>query len=284
MPDVDQKNEPSNQPGLDADLALVTEVALEAGQLALSWLKHGAKVWEKSPNNPVTEADIAVNDLIRKRLSSARPDYGWLSEETKDNPANRTQARIFVVDPIDGTKAFVKGEPGFCVSIARLEGNQPVVGVVYNPMTEELLSARLGGGAKLNGQPIRVTDKTDIACRMVGQPDVFRGRSGDLWPGVELITPMPNALAYRIALVAMGRWDAAVALNDKNDWDLAAAVLILAEAGGVATDRHGEPFVFNRASVIQAGVIAAGPKLHALVMERVSELIRRYLSQTGARP
>jgi myo-inositol-1(or 4)-monophosphatase len=284
LPDVDQKNEPSNQPGLDADLALVTEVALEAGQLALSWLKHGAKVWEKSPNNPVTEADIAVNDLIRKRLSSARPDYGWLSEETKDNPANRTQARIFVVDPIDGTKAFVKGEPGFCVSIARLEGNQPVVGVVYNPMTEELLSARLGGGAKLNGQPIRVTDKTDIACRMVGQPDVFRGRSGDLWPGVELITPMPNALAYRIALVAMGRWDAAVALNDKNDWDLAAAVLILAEAGGVATDRHGEPFVFNRASVIQAGVIAAGPKLHALVMERVSELIHRYLSQTGARP
>jgi myo-inositol-1(or 4)-monophosphatase len=280
LPDV----EPSHQPSLDADLALVTDVAREAGQLALSWLKHGARVWEKSPNNPVTEADIAVNDLIRKRLSAERPDYGWLSEETKDNPANRTQARTFVVDPIDGTKAFVKGEPGFCVSIARLEGNQPVVGVIYNPMTEELLAARLGGGAKLNGRPIHVTTKTGLACRMVGQPDVFKGRARDLWPDVELISPMPNALAYRIALVAMGKWDAAVALNNKNDWDLAAAVLILSEAGGVATDRHGERFVFNRQSVIQAGVIAAGPRLHALVMEKVSELIRRYMSQSGARP
>jgi myo-inositol-1(or 4)-monophosphatase len=284
LPDADPSNGQSSEPSLDADLALVSEVALEAGQLALSWLKHGAKVWEKSPDNPVTEADIAVNDLIRKRLSAERPDYGWLSEETKDNAANRTQARTFVVDPIDGTKAFVKGEPGFCVSIARLEGDTPVVGALFNPMTDELLTARLGGGAKLNGQPIHVTDKRDLACRMVGQPDVFRGPARDLWPDVELIDPMPNALAYRVALVAMGRWDAAVALNNKNDWDLAAAVLILSEAGGVATDRHGERFVFNRASVIQAGVIAAGPKLHALVMEKVAELIRRYLSQSGARP
>jgi myo-inositol-1(or 4)-monophosphatase len=280
---------PDAEANLDADLVLVTDVVREAGQLALSWLKHGAKVWEKSPDNPVTEADIAVNDLIRKRLSAARPDYGWLSEETKDNPANRTQARTFVVDPIDGTKAFVKGEPGFCVSIARLEGGRPVVGALFNPLTDELLTARLGGGARLNGQPIHVTGKGEIACRMIGQPDVFRGRFRDLWPGVELIDPMPNAVAWRIALVAMGRWDAAVALNDKNDWDLAAAVLILSEAGGAATDRHGEPFVFNRApsiktGVTQAGVIAAGPKLHALVMESVSELIRRYVSQTGARP
>ncbi|MEP7209785.1 MAG: 3'(2'),5'-bisphosphate nucleotidase CysQ [Alphaproteobacteria bacterium] len=281
MPDAEPQKEPSTQPSLDDDLALVTDVAREAGALSLTWLKQGAKVWEKSPNNPVTEADIAVNDLIRKRLSAERPDYGWLSEETKDNPANRTQSRTFVVDPIDGTKAFVKGEPGFCVSIARLEGNRPVVGALFNPLTDELLAARLGGGAKLNGQPIRVTDRNDIACRMVGQPDVFQGRFRDLWPGVELIDPMPNALAYRVALVAMGRWDAAVALNDKNDWDLAAAVLILSEAGGVATDRHGESFVFNRASVTQAGVIAAGPKLHALVMDGVSELIRRYVSQSG---
>ena len=150
MPDA----EPDTQLSLDADLALVTEVALEAGRLSLRWLKRGARVWEKSPNNPVTEADIAVNDLIRKRLGSARPGYGWLSEETKDNPANRLQARTFVVDPIDGTKAFVKGEPGFCVSIARLEGCRPVVGALFNPLTEEMLSAKKGGGAHLNGQPI----------------------------------------------------------------------------------------------------------------------------------
>src|SRR5579871_4280923 len=140
---------PDAERDLDADLALIKDVALEAGQLSLDWLRHGAKVWEKSPNNPVTEADIAVNDLIRKRLSKARPDYGWLSEETKDNPADRIQSRVFVVDPIDGTKAFVKGEPGFCVSIARLEGAESVVGVLFNPLTNELLSARLGAGARL---------------------------------------------------------------------------------------------------------------------------------------
>ena len=280
MPDV----EPEDALSLDADLALVTEVALEAGRLSLRWLKRGAKVWEKSPNNPVTEADIAVNDLIRKRLSAERPDYGWLSEETKDIPANRTQARTFVVDPIDGTKAFVKGEPGFCVSIARLEGNQPVVGALFNPLTDELLTARKGGGAKLNGQPIHVTTIADAACRIVGQPDVFKQRFRDEWPGVELIHPMPNSVAYRIALVAMGRWDAAVALNDKNDWDLAAAVLILAEAGGVASDRRGQPFRFNGVSLVQAGVVAAGARLHPLLLEKVIRLIQRYTSESGARP
>ena len=276
--------EPDTELSLEADLALVTAVALEAGRLSLHWLKQGAKVWEKSPNNLVTEADIAVNDLIRKRLSAERPDYGWLSEETKDNPANRTQARTFVVDPIDGTKAFVKGEPGFCVSIARLDRDRPVVGALFNPLTDEMLTARLGGGARLNGQPIHVTSITDAACRMVGQPDVFKGRYKDEWPGIELIEPMPNAVAYRVALVAMGRWDAAVALNNKNDWDLAAAVLILAEAGGVATDRNGRPFRFNGASVTQAGVVAAGARLHPLLLDKIIRLIQRYASESGARP
>jgi myo-inositol-1(or 4)-monophosphatase len=253
-----------------SDLALIKDVAREAGELALDMMRNGAKAWDKSPGNPVTEADIAVNDLIAKRLRTARPEYGWLSEETKDNPADRTQAQVWVVDPIDGTKAFVRGDTGFCVAIALLEKGQPTAGAIYNPNFDELLHARVGGGAFLNDRSIRTTLSSKIGCRMVGQPDVFaREDAAARWPGMELITPMPNAVAWRMCLVAAGRWDAMVALNPKNDWDLAAAVLLVREAGGVATDRDGETLVFNRPSVIQRGVVAAGAALHPLIMERL---------------
>jgi myo-inositol-1(or 4)-monophosphatase len=261
---------------LDADLALLRDLALlkdvarEAGELALDMMRNGAKAWDKSPGNPVTEADIAVNDLIAKRLRGARPEYGWLSEETKDNPADRTQDKVWVVDPIDGTRAFVKGDTGFCVAIARLDGGEPAAGVIYNPNFDELLHARVHGGAFLNDRPIRVTQTSTISCRMVGQPDVFAREDAPVrWPGMELIRPMPNAVAWRLCLVAAGRWDAAVALNPKNDWDLAAAVLLVREAGGIATDRNGEPLVFSRASVVQNGVVAAGAALHPLIMEKL---------------
>jgi myo-inositol-1(or 4)-monophosphatase len=254
---------------LDEDLALLAAVAREAGQLSLEWLEKGARTWEKSPNNPVTEADIACNDLIAKRLRTARPDYGWLSEETNDNWADRAQTRVFVVDPIDGTKAFVKGETGFCVSIAIIEQGQPIAGAVYNPNFDEILTAHVGGGAFLNDEPVHVSECSTLACSMIGQPDVFGRTNAHMWPNMKLIDRVPNAMAWRLSLVAAGHWDAAVALNDKNDWDLAAAVLLVREAGGVATDRYGKEFVFNRRSVIQNGAIAAGAGLHALIMEKL---------------
>lgn len=252
------------------DLSLLKDVAREAGTLALDMMREGAKAWDKSPGNPVTEADLAVNDLIAGRLRAARPDYGWLSEETKDNPADRSQRHVWVVDPIDGTKAFVKGDTGFCVAIARMDAGEPVAGVLYNPNFDELLHARRHGGAFLNDRPIRVTQCADVGCRMVGQPEVFaRADAHARWPGVQLIRPIPNAIAWRLALVASGRWDAAVALNPKYDWDLAAAVLLVSEAGGIVTDRQGEALVFNSPSLVHPGVVAAGAALHPLIMERL---------------
>lgn len=260
--------------GLDADLALISEVAREAGELSLHWLKKGARSWDKSPNNPVTEADIACNDLIARRLRPARPDYGWLSEETRDNARDRSQKRVFVVDPIDGTKAFVNGETGFCVSIAVIEDGAPIAGVVYNPNFDELVGARAGGGTHLNGARVEMTDVDSLACSMIGQPDVFARTNAAYWPDMRLIDAVPNAMAWRVSLVAAGRWDATVALNEKSDWDLAAAVLLVQEAGGVATDRHGRPFVFNGESVIQKGAIAAGAGLHPLIMDRLRQWAR----------
>jgi myo-inositol-1(or 4)-monophosphatase len=257
---------------LDADLALIAEAAREAGQLSLHWLEKGAKCWDKSPNNPVTEADIACNDLIAARLRSARPGYGWQSEETRDAPHDRAQDRIFVVDPIDGTAAFVKGENGFCCSIAIVEAGQPIAGAVYNPNFDELITARLGGGTFLNGERVTVSEVDSLACSMIGQPDVFARNNAGFWPDLRLIDAVPNAMAWRMALVSAGHWDATVALNDKSDWDIAAAVLLIQEAGGVATDRNGDPFVFNRPTVIQKGVVAAGAGLHPLIMERLQTL------------
>jgi myo-inositol-1(or 4)-monophosphatase len=260
---------------LDADLALIAEAAREAGHLAMEWLAKGAKQWEKSPNNPVTEADIACNDLLSRKLRAARPGYGWLSEETKDSVADRLQRRVFVVDPLDGTLAFIRGESGFCVSVAIVEGGESIAGAIYNPNFDELLSAHTGGGAKLNGEPVTVADSNSLACSMIGQPDVFARSNAHFWPEIRLIDSVPNAMAWRMSLVAAGHWDATVALNDKSDWDLAAATLIIREAGGVATDRHGQPFVFNRESVIQKGAVAAGAELHPLIMER----LRHWASQ-----
>jgi myo-inositol-1(or 4)-monophosphatase len=267
---------PDASADLRADLDLGVEVAREAGKLSLEWLEKGARSWDKSPGNVVTEADIAVNDLIASRLRAERPDYGWLSEETKDNPADRCQRRVWVVDPIDGTKAFVKGEPGFCISIARLEGPRPVAGALFNPLTNEMFAAAEGKGATVNGEPIRAMPTCSVGgCGMILRPEIHdRLKTHPGWPEIRILKPMPNSIAYRIALVAAGRWDAAIGLQRTNDWDIAAAVLILEEAGGIATDGNGQPFAFNQEVTKHLGVVAAGAVLHPLIMEKLQGLSR----------
>jgi myo-inositol-1(or 4)-monophosphatase len=199
-----------------------------------------------------------------------------LSEETRDNPADRTQSRTWVVDPIDGTRAFVRGEPYFCISIARLEQERPVVGVLFNPLTNEMFTASAGGGARLNDEPIRTMPTCALeGCGMIIRPEIHeRLKRHPAWPPTRILTPMPNSIAYRIALVASGRWDAAIGLQKTNDWDIAAAVLILAEAGGVASDGEGRPFTFNQHVTNHPGIVAAGASLHPLLMDRLREMSR----------
>jgi len=267
---------PAADADLESDLCLAVDVAREAGALSLDWLKKGAKTWEKSPDNPVTEADIAVNNLIAERLREARSEYGWLSEETKDDPSDRTQARVWVVDPIDGTRAFMRGEPYFCISIARLEESRPVVAALFNPMTNEMLAATAGGGATLNGEAIRAPPTCAFdGCGVIVRPEIHeRLKKNPQWPVTRILAPMPNSIAYRLALVAAGRWDAAIGLQATNDWDIAAAVLIVEEAGGVVTNGEGAPFAFNQAVTRHPGVVAAGAGLHPLLMDRLRQMSR----------
>lgn len=255
---------------LTEDLALITEAVREAGAIAKRAFDAGdAKVWDKTKGHPVTDADLAVNDYLAATLKPARPDYGWLSEETKDDHSRHACPRSFVVDPIDGTRAFIDRTPNFAVSVAIIEDGVAVAGAVYNPLTNEMFTAHLGGGAALNGAPITCSARADLAgCRMIGYPRKFR-RLG--FPDMNV--HVANSMAYRIVLVASGQADATVSFTPKSDWDLAAAALIASEAGAVITDLRQKPFRYDGDTTSNLGVICAGPALHALINSHVKPLI-----------
>jgi len=253
---------------LDADLDLIRSAVLEAGALALSERERGVKTWAKAGGSPVTSADIAVDNLLKDRLLSARPDYGWLSEETPDTPDRLDRERIFVVDPIDGTVAFMRNKPWWCVPIAVIENGRPVAAVIHAPSLNETFEATRGGGARLNGRPITAsdTDTLEDASMLADAILIQSPRWAEPWPPMRL--EKRNAIAYRMALVAAGAFDAAVAMGAKWDWDIAAGDLIAREAGARVTDHHGNAWVFNQADPRQASLVCSAPALHPLILER----------------
>ena len=265
-------------PDATADILALLETAVRAGGKIARGLfeSRDFKKWDKGKGDPVTEADLAVDTYLRETLCAARPDYGWLSEETKDDSARLSKQSVFVIDPIDGTIAFIKQRPHFTVCAGVVTDGVPVAGAVYNPMTEESFTARLGHGAFLNGARIHVSDRAELeGCRMLADKPMLEHAAWDTppnrpWPLMHIETR--NSIAYRMALVACGQFDAMMALSPKRDWDLAAAQIILTEAGGVATTHTGAPFAYNRESTIQPSLIAAGPKLHAEMLARVSHI------------
>ena len=257
-----------------SDLALIEQAALEAGALALRLKQDGqVKTWSKPGGSPVTNADLAVDAQLKAQLLAARPDYGWLSEETADDPARLAARRVFVVDPIDGTIAYIKDRPFWAVSIAVVEDGQPVAGVLYAPALGETYVAEAGSGARRNGEPIQVSDRLEIEggallsdAKMIRDP-----RWPTPWPQ-DLRVESRNSVAYRMALVAAGAFDAVLALTSKCDWDLAAADLIVREAGGLSTDHLGRPFAYNLPSPEKPSLVSAGPGLHQLIIERVNHI------------
>lgn len=255
------------------DRNLLTETVRAAGEIAArAYHADSAKVWDKGGSHPVTDADIAVNDYLSEVLQKARPDYGWLSEETKDDLSRHRQKRCFVVDPIDGTRAFIDRKPGFAVSVAVIEDGQPIAGAVYNPLKDEMYTAHIEGGATLNAQTLSVSDKDEIeGCRMVGYPRKFK-RLG--WPAMDV--SICNSMAYRIVRVASGQDHATVAFTPKSDWDIAAAHLIATEAGAVITNLWGQTPRYNQDSLSGFGVICAGPQLHALLKGRLYSVMQQF--------
>jgi myo-inositol-1(or 4)-monophosphatase len=258
--------------GLSQDLTLIVEAAREAGQLASTLRDRGLITEFKPGDSPVTNADLAADDLLKTTLRQARPEYGWLSEETIDNPGRLSAKRLFVVDPIDGTRAFLAGEPWWTVCIAVVEDGRPIVGAVIAPQLSEAYAAAAGAGATLNGQPIHASDACAIEdCGMIAHPAMFRHEDWPKpWPKMRIARR--NSTAYRLCLVASGAADATVTFAPKHDWDLAAADLIATEAGGYVGDHTGRTFTYNQAVPMQPSLVCCAPALTPLILDRVRHI------------
>ena len=255
-----------------ADLELIRDAAIAAGDLALAERDKGLTIRSKDGGSPVTNADMAVDALLKDRLLTARPDYGWLSEETADTPDRLSHDRIFIVDPIDGTVAYMKNTPWWCVPIAVVENGRPVAAVIHAPMLNETFEATLGGGARLNGRLIHASDTASLDdASILADARLMEGPQWlEPWP--EMRFEKRNAIAYRMALVAAGAFDAAIAISPKWDWDIAAGDLIAHEAGAKVTDHHGRGWVFNRPDPRQNSLVCSAPALHPLIIRRTTPI------------
>ena len=259
----------------DADGALadaVAAIAREAGQMALARWRTDFARWEKAPGNPVCEVDLDIDRMLRARLSALLPDAGWLSEETADNADRLAGRRVWVVDPIDGTRDYIRGRPGWCVSVALVEDGRPVVGVLDAPAREEVWRAGAGVGATLNGRGLRVGDRRALAGARV--PVDALPKADRLLTAVE----KPNSIALRIAMIAADRADIVTTLRWGNEWDIAAAVLVAAEAGAEASDALGHPLVFNKADPKAFGVLVSTPGIHAAAVAHLGDRARAIMA------
>ncbi|HUR43683.1 MAG TPA: 3'(2'),5'-bisphosphate nucleotidase CysQ [Aestuariivirga sp.] len=255
MPDTDLKQ----------DAELLFEAVREAGALALSMFRKNVRRWAKPDGSPVTEADVQVDALLRSRLQTGRQAYGWLSEETPDNEERLASDKGWIADPIDGTRAFIRGGSNWCVAVALVSSGRPVAAAIYRPIGEEFFSAVAGGGAYLNGEPIQTTDSLELAgAHVAGTRKSLAGlgRHGIL---ADVSGELP--LQLRLAFVAAGRIDAALSFGNKNDWDLAAGDLLVHEAKGLAGDLSGHRYVYNQAQPWQHGLIAGGAERYAAITE-----------------
>ncbi|MEZ5684417.1 MAG: 3'(2'),5'-bisphosphate nucleotidase CysQ [Paracoccaceae bacterium] len=252
------------------ELALLETAAKAAGELALRFWKNRPKAWDKGDGaGPVSEADLAVNDLLEKTLRSARPDYGWLSEESADSPGRLARKRVFIVDPIDGTRAFLNEDGSFAHAIALAEEGEIIAGVVHLPVLGLTYAAHAGDVARLNGAPLQpsrahqVQGASVLTPKMSDDPAHWRGPVPDYRRGFR------PSLAWRLCLVAEGRFDATMSLRPAWEWDTAAASLIARRAGLLATDRLGAPLRFNNPHPQSNGLLVANPRLHADFLEKL---------------
>lgn len=236
------------------DLELLRTSAVAAGIIASGYFRRAVKTWEKANASPVSEADLVVDKFLMTTLRAARPGYGWLSEETADDRERLGKTRTFIVDPIDGTRGFLRGEETWTVSLAVIENGVPIAGVIFAPALDEMYDAHTGGGARLNGRPLRRGRRAGAAPIIPAPGAVHQEMQA---AGLDYTRgPAFPSLAYRLVQVATGRLDAAVARRGSLDWDIAAAAVILAEAGIAFADVCAGVPVFNK-SELRHGALAA---------------------------
>lgn len=252
----------------DDDLALAIRAARAAGEAVMRAFRVEQEVTFKSADQPVTEADLAADRILYRILRGERPEYGWLSEETADSPERLDRARVWVVDPIDGTNSFVSGRAEFAVCVGLVEDGRPILGVVHNPATGEVYHASREGGAFLDGRPIRVSARGPAdAPRMVGSR--WEMKRGELDGFRDWAVEPLGSTAYKMCRVADGRAEGFVSRGPKSEWDVCAPQVIVEEAGGRVTCLDGTVPTYNRRDPAWTGIAASNGAVH-------DELLRRW--------
>lgn len=257
------------------EILVVTNAVLDAGRTIEKMAVQGFSTEYKENTDPLTSADLAANRILKEQLTSAFPDYGWLSEETRDDQSRLAKRFVWIVDPIDGTKEFVARVPQYSVSVALVDNGKPVLGAVYNPATDEFFLAVKGRGATLNNKVIQVTEEPNGRGKILGSRTEMR-RGEFEWAKELFDVEAVGSIAYKLALVAGGNVDATFSLNPKNEWDIAAGVLLVEEAGGRVVDKAGNAFHFNQENTLVSGIIAAS----SARFEVVTENIKKHLHQS----
>lgn len=254
--------------GIEDDLKLLKSAAVHAGIIALGFFRTELRTWTKNATSPVSEADIAVDNFLSNALCGARPGYGWLSEESADSPARLALERVFVIDPIDGTRGFIRGDDSWTISLAVVEAGRPIAGVVYAPVRDEMYMAGCGHGASCNGTPMRARTQADAEPLIPAPVAVHRELAAN---GLSYESgPAYPSLAYRLVQVAAGELDAAVARRGAHDWDIAGADIILSEAGArledvcLGTPRYNRPDTRHAALSATANTALTSPLCDAL--------------------
>ncbi len=277
----------SVRPGEDLELAV--SAAREAGDAMMRRFGEAHEVTYKEPDQPLTAADLEADDILRERLLGARPDYGWLSEETRDAPDRLRRQRVWIVDPLDGTRSYIAGRPEFAVSIGLAEAGQAVLGVVYNPATRELFWAERGAGAwceapaRPGAMRLHVTARStgDQAVLLASRSEIAAGEF-DPFHGGWVLRPT-GSTAYKLARLAAGAGDVFLSRGPKSEWDVCAGVLLVEEAGGRATDLVGGELRYNQPDPHVEGILATNGRLHGYLLGVVATLppLRR---RTATRP
>ena len=241
---------------MKTEFHILCQAVKQAGQEVLRMTEEGFETHEKNDGSPVTSADLAVNHILQDILLKQFPQDGWMSEETPDDPSRLSRQRVWIIDPIDGTKYFMRNIPQYSISVSLVQEGVPVLGVVYNPATNELFSAITGEGLQINGNPIKVTKPAPARLRILVNPS--RIPQGQFKPFAKTVDLQPmGSIAYTLALIAAGRADGTINFDLLHEWDVAAGWLLVQEGGGTATDSGHHPITYNKETPEVQGILAA---------------------------